>query len=75
MLNRANWSITLVRQPTYERLYTQTQKANQELVKIREPCSFQDITGKRVNYVVNSIRYIGDRIQSILVANAFIDLL
>jgi chemotaxis protein CheZ len=67
----------LARHPTDERLYTLTEEAGQELVNIMEACSFQDITGQRVTKVVNTIRYIQDRILSMIGiwgADAFIDL-
>lgn len=67
----------LARHPTDERLYTLTEEAGQELVNIMESCSFQDITGQRVTKVVNTIRYIQDRILAMIGiwgADAFIDL-
>lgn len=67
----------LARHPTDERLYTLTEEAGQELVNIMEACSFQDITGQRVDKVVKTIRYIQDRILAMIGiwgAEAFIDM-
>ncbi len=67
----------LARHPTDERLYALTEEAGQELVNIMEACSFQDITGQRVNKVVKTIRYIQDRIVAMIGiwgADAFLDL-
>ena len=38
----------------------------QELATITEACSFQDITSQRVNKVVQTIRYIQDRIVAMI---------
>lgn len=56
----------LARHPTDERLHALTEEAGQELVNIMEACSFQDITGQRVNKVVNTIRFIQDRILAMI---------
>lgn len=67
----------LARHPTDERLYALTEEAGQELVNIMEACSFQDITGQRVNKVVKTIRFIQDRILAMIGiwgAEAFADL-
>ena len=45
----------LARHSTDEKLYALTEEAGQELVNIMEACSFQDITGQRVNKVVKTI--------------------
>jgi chemotaxis protein CheZ len=66
----------LAHHPTDERLYTLTEEAGQELVNVMEACSFQDITGQRVDKVVKIIRYIQDRILAMIGiwgAEAFID--
>ena len=67
----------LARHSTDEKLYALTEEAGQELVNIMEACSFQDITGQRVNKVVKTIRYIQDRIVAMIGiwgTEAFIDL-
>lgn len=67
----------LARHTGDEKLYALTEEAGQELVNIMEACSFQDITGQRVNKVVNTIRYIQDRILAMIGiwgADAFMDL-
>ena len=67
----------LARHAGDERLYALTEEAGQELVNIMEACSFQDITGQRVNKVVKTIRYIQDRIVAMIGiwgTDAFIDL-
>ena len=43
-----------------------TEEAGQELVNIMEACSFQDITGQRVNKVVKTICYIQDWIVAMI---------
>ena len=48
----------LARHSTDEKLYALTEEAGQELVNTMVACSFQDITGQRVNKVVKTIRYI-----------------
>lgn len=67
----------LARHSGDERLYALTEEAGQELVNIMEACSFQDITGQRVNKVVKTIRFIQDRILAMIGiwgTEAFIDL-
>ena len=52
------------------------QMAN-EIIKIFEACSFQDITGQRINKVVKTIRFIEEKILAMINiwgAEAFIDL-
>ena len=67
----------LGRHPTDERLYTLMEGAGQEPANIMEACSFQDITGQRVDKVVKTIRYIQDRtlaMNGTWVAVPFIDM-
>jgi len=67
----------LARNPTDEKLFGLTEEAGQELVNIMESCSFQDITGQRVNKVVKTIQFIQDRILAMIGiwgADAFADL-
>ena len=67
----------LARHSTDEKLYALTEEAGQELVNIMEACSFQDITGQRVNKIGKTIRYIQDRIVAMIGiwdTEAFIDL-
>ncbi len=48
-----------------------------EIIKIFEACSFQDITGQRINKVVKTIRFIEEKILAMIDiwgAEAFIDL-
>ncbi|MEC7204949.1 MAG: protein phosphatase CheZ [Pseudomonadota bacterium] len=56
----------LARHSTDEKLYALTEEAGQELVNIMEACSFQDITGQRVNKIGKTIRYIQDRIVAMI---------
>ena len=52
------------------------QMAN-EIIKIFEACSFQDITGQRINKVIKTIRFIEEKILAMINiwgAEAFIDL-
>ena len=48
-----------------------------EIIKIFEACSFQDITGQRINKVINTIHFIEEKILAMIGiwgAEAFIDL-
>ena len=56
----------LARHSTDKKLYALTDEAGQELVNITGACSFQDITGRRVNSVVKMIRYIHDWIVAMI---------
>ena len=56
----------LARHATDEKLYALTEEVRQELVNTMEACSFQDITGQRVNKVIKTIRYIQDWIVAMI---------
>lgn len=56
----------LARHATDEKLYALTEEVRQELVNTMEACSFQDITGQRVNKVVKTIHYIQDWIVAMI---------
>ena len=56
----------LARHSTDEKLYGLTEEAGQELVNTMVACSFQDITGQRVNEVVKTICHIQDRIVAMI---------
>lgn len=56
----------LARHSTDEKLYALTEEVRQELVNTMEACSFQDITGQRVNKVVKTILYIQDWIVAMI---------
>lgn len=59
----------LARHSTDEKLYALTEEVRQELVNTMEACSFQDITGQRVNRVnkvIKTIRYIQDWIVAMI---------
>ena len=56
----------LARHSTDEKLYALTEEAGEETVNTMVACSFQDITGQRVNKVVKAIRYIQDRIVAMI---------
>jgi chemotaxis protein CheZ len=63
--------------PDNEEMATLGDQMANEIIKIFEACSFQDITGQRINRVVKTIRFIEEKILAMINiwgAEAFIDL-
>ncbi len=52
--------------PNDEAVTEQAEQAANEIIKIFEACSFQDITGQRVTKVVNTLRFIEERILALI---------
>ena len=52
--------------PNNQELGSLSEDVADEIIKIFEACNFQDITGQRITKVVNTIRYIEERILSII---------
>ena len=44
----------------------QALEVQEQVIRIFEACNFQDITGQRINKVVNALRFIEERIESML---------
>jgi chemotaxis protein CheZ len=49
-----------------EEVVTATDQVGAEIIKIFEACNFQDITGQRINKVIKIIRFIEERILSMI---------
>ncbi|MEM7653601.1 MAG: protein phosphatase CheZ [Pseudomonadota bacterium] len=47
-------------------LQAQADEIMESVVKVFEACNFQDLTGQRINKVVNTMKYIEERLSSIL---------
>ena len=52
--------------PDDEDVAAQTEEVANEIIKIFEACNFQDITGQRVTKVVNTLRFIEERILALI---------
>ncbi len=58
-------------------LVAMTDRVAEEVIKIMEACSFQDITGQRINKAIKTIQFIESRILAMIEiwgAEAFVDL-
>lgn len=44
----------------------QAQEIQEQVVKIFEACNFQDVTGQRINKVVNTLKYVEDRVSAMM---------
>ncbi|PCJ70234.1 MAG: hypothetical protein COA62_06410 [Rhodobiaceae bacterium] len=44
----------------------QAQEIQEQVIRIFEACNFQDITGQRINKVVTALRFIEERVESML---------
>lgn len=53
-------------QPHTPEMETACTQVNERVNKIFEACAFQDITGQRVNKVINSLKFVEARINSII---------
>ncbi|MGB0750163.1 MAG: protein phosphatase CheZ [Magnetospiraceae bacterium] len=44
----------------------QTEEIQERIIKIFEACNFQDLTGQRITKIVNTLKFVDERIQSMI---------